>query len=340
MRLTKKDGTYYVSFRTADNRTKTISTRCTNEKDAARVVQESGLKDLEIAARAGRLTAEAIGHITTGRKMTMEKAVEEFPAYLRSIARSEKTIDNYAGTLRLWLKFAKCGHLPPASIAETHIAPFINQEGDAKATTRTAALSAISSLFDWCLGNGWAARNPTNNVHVIMNQLSHRQKEKKEVEIFTKEEVRQLLKATSEQQFWHFAITVAWNYALRLGDICQLEWACFDQPGKMIVWTDKRDKRIAVPISDNFSEFVTTIPVLSPQYLFPEQRDVIRDVKKRSRLSVQFMRLCDKCDIKGKSFHTLRHTRITEWNKQGKSLEDIGELVGHSSAGTTAGYVH
>ena len=62
---------------------------------------------------------------------------------------------------------------------------------------------------------------------------------------------------------------------LRLGDICKLEWECFTTAGKIIVHTDKSNKRLELPINGELSELVTQIPVEDGTYLFPEQRQTI-----------------------------------------------------------------
>jgi integrase len=65
----------------------------------------------------------------------------------------------------------------------------------------------------------------------------------------------------------------------------------------------------------------------------------MRDMARRSKLSVQFGRILDACEIKGKSFHCLRTTLATELNIKGESLENIAEALGHASTRTTEGYI-
>jgi integrase len=69
-------------------------------------------------------------------------------------------------------------------------------------------------------------------------------------------------------------------------------------------------------------------------------------------LSMQFLRLCEKLGIKGKSFHCLRHTVATsKFAKADKaalakklvdalSLEEIAALLDHKSTAKTKGYIH
>jgi integrase len=97
---------------------------------------------------------------------------------------------------------------------------------------------------------------------------------------------------------------------------------------------------------------VTQIPMSSPTHLFPEQHQIITDVRRRSLLSVQFARICERVGITSRSFHCIRHTAAGEkYRSLGKedlakrlaenlSMAQIKSLLGHSSAKTTRGYVH
>ena len=51
-----------------------------------------------------------------------------------------------------------------------------------------------------------------------------------------------------ESPFWRAACHLSLEYGLRLSDIAKLEWVSFLKPGKLIVWTDKHDRRIELPL--------------------------------------------------------------------------------------------
>lgn len=80
----------------------------------------------------------------------------------------------------------------------------------------------------------------------------------------------------------------------------------------------------------------------------PEDTELIRkltpallhDPEKRAKLSVHAGRIFARAGVEGKSFHCLRHSFVTRLSKSGKSLEEIGKIVGHSSTETTKGYAH
>ena len=200
----------------------------------------------------------------------------------------------------------------------------------------------LVAKFGFCVAKGWSAGDPARLVRVNLGTLSHAQKEVTEREPFTEFEFKRLVNALNKdgKMFWEFAVRLSWEIGLRLGDICNLEFDSFAKPGHIIVWTDKRDRRIAVPISKEIEELVTRIPLTSDKYLFPKERALNLDPKKRAILSVYFKRLAERQSIKDKTFHCLRHACITRWAKEGKSLESIGKHVGHASTKTTEGYVH
>jgi len=403
MKLKKVGGIYHASFRTAAGKTKSITTRCTNLEDARKAAAD--IADLELAARAGRLTNEAISHITTGRKMTMVKALESFEEWAR-MTNAGRTAYCQVKIIEQWIKSQDIENLPPSAINEMHIHRFINNpESDSKLGTRNTSLSAIRTFFTFATAKGWASHDPSKLVRVKMNIIPHELKEKAERQCFTRAEIKAILdyeakriegiamkqariewgrtlspaqrtllltmapeqvakaesnplvaakladswkeiitqeraRALHEEIFWTFAVTIGDELGLRLGDICQLEWECFRNPRTVIVWTDKRDRRIEVPISERIDELLTQIPVRDSKYLFPEQREIINDDKRRAVLSNTFLRACRRIGIQGKSYHSLRHATLTRWKKEGMSLEDIAVAAGHGNTKATEGYLH
>lgn len=338
----KATGVYKVGIHTPSGRKKYISTKATSLDEAKRIVKDSGLADLQSAAKAGRLTQQAISHITAGRKLTILKAIDAFRNW-GATAFSTIYLTNLVDTLLLWSERAQVGHLPLAAIADHHIDPWINDvTSGAKASTRKVQLAALRTFFKFCSVKGWCAGNPAALVRVRFDLLSHEQKESRDIQTFTEAEVRKLLAyfQKMESPFWTFAVALSYEIGLRLGDVCQLEWASFEPSGTITVWTAKRAKRIQVPLSRPVSELLTRIPVTSMQYVFPEERLIYLDPARRSRFSVYFARFCAELDIQGKSFHSLRHTRVTKWRREGLTLEDIAQKVGHSNTKTTAGYDH
>lgn len=154
---------------------------------------------------------------------------------------------------------------------------------------------------------------------------------------------------SQEKTFWRFAVLCSRENGLRLGDICNLTWKCFtEEPHALVVWTDKTDKRIVHKMSPILEDALGEIISTHPDWLFPEQRELNKDVKKRATLSYQFTRICERLGIKGKSFHHLRHRKqnVEDINSMAKrlakslSMEEMKTLLGHSNTRTTEIYSH
>ena len=389
MKLTKRDGVYHVAVAGKGGRSRLITTGCSDRTKALKVLSESGVAELEMAAKAGHLTREAIGHITTGRRLTMDKVMEPFEDWLKTCARSPKTVVNNLITVRSWLADMKLGGVAPAAISADHIAKWINDpDNQTKRSTRGIALSCIRSLFNFMATNGWIVADVSKLVALDFSVLSHDQKEPAQRQPFTPDELERLttylksevrvigLEMTrvenaddysdngravklaelggkrDELFFWLFAVTCSAQNGLRLSDVAGLEWRCFGEPGKIIVWMEKTNRRIEHILTPELEAMVTQIQVNSPTHLFPDQHAIISNVKRRALLSVQFSRICERIGIKGKSYHCTRHAAASEKyhaiDKDGLakklaetlSMSQIKALLGHSSAGSTKIYVH
>jgi integrase len=218
------------------------------------------------------------------------------------------------------------------------------------------------SFFDWLAAKGYTTGNLAKLVPVDLAKLTMEQKEPKEKMAFTHQEIVNLLritdpatKSTGSSRWWHYAISVGRYAGLRLGDIAQMEfdnWHVNDTIQKLVVWTEKRDKRVSLKIDDmgqtgraalllawnNVKHGMLSVSS-SPMYIFPEEAAITLDARRRSLHSKQFGKLCKEAGIEGKTFHSLRRTFITDAKKKGIPMEHIAAQVGHSSTKTTEAYV-
>lgn len=389
MKLKKIDGIYHAQFRTATGGRRTISTKQSDREQALAVVKQAGIAEMEQAGLAGRLSREVVGRILTGKRMTLAKAVEPFQEWMKSRGRSPKTIAENIITLRAWVREMKLESLPPAAVTEGHLADWINDADKTRSqNTRQVALGHLRTFFTFCCANGWVSADPSQAVGIDHSVLSHEQKEPVERLPFTAAEIEKLvahLKSSlaaidrdiqrveldanytangravklgklsgprSDLAFWLFAVNCSTQTGLRLSDVAGLEWRCFLEAGKLIVWMDKTNRRIAHALSPELEGMVTQLTVADPIHLFPQQRQIIGDVHRRALLSVQFKRLCERVGIMGKSYHCIRHAAASEQYHaidkdalakrlaETLSMSQIKQLLGHSSDKSTRTYVH
>ena len=352
MKLEKSDrGVYHASYWTPFG-TKTTSTKAHSKEEAQKVVKASKIEQIEQAAKAGALTQSAISQILSGKQVTTSQALHEWTKWLELNSGSRFTVSSYATTLNAWIQDMELSSVMPSMITAKHISDWVNnRRSAAKLSTRRMWLSVIRKFYKFLTGIGYALANPSLLVTIHWQNLSHEQKETKEKEVFSDIEFSRLVVAADNWQikshtpgFWGVAIRLSRYLGLRLGDICNLEWAALKfKPGyiQIKVWTRKRNTPVCLPLDEpELQRAIAMIRHDDAQYCYPLERYISNEPKDRHRLSKYFQRLCEMAGIEGKSFHCLRHTYATECARKGKSMPHIAADLGHRHLTTTELYIH
>lgn len=285
------------------------------------------------------------------RAHATDKTVDEvLPAWKESLRFrrfAPETRHTYEKWVGVWIDRMEMGERQLSSINELDVDKYINAENRVKRSTRMLMLASLGSFFRFLNAKGWMRGDPTKLVRLDLSLLSHRQKEVHKAPAFTDDEVQKLLDYTAPDGdrpdvFWHAAIAIGRYTGLRISDICTLEWDCLSKPGKIAVWTQKRDKRVELPLKPKaLADAIKSIPMINDKYLFPERREMYMgaDVRQRSRIQQEFKDLTRPLGIIDKTFHGFRATYVTAQNAAGIPILHIAQQVGHSSAGTTMGYL-
>lgn len=303
----------------------------TGDKDEAfRLAKEANLEAIEFAARANLLTAEAVQRLSAGGKISGLKALDMWREHPATKRRAPNTVATYDSHIRRFLHRYKLENAPISAATEGNMDSFVNGRDDVGVSTREVRLAALSHFFRFTHAKGMTMGNPATLLEVDLSGLTFEQKEPKKREAFTDEELTWL--STVEHPFWTPAIVLGENYGLRISDIINLEWASFDMPGSLIVWTDKHDKRIEMALVHSL---IGMLPKREGRWVFERQHRLTK-----SAASISFARILRKLGIHGKSFHCLRHTFATRRSELGDSVDAIRQKLGHSFSTTTQGYIH
>ena len=353
MKLIKdqETGIYSVRFKGADGKVHVRTTKTTSKGDAMIVVEQAGVAKLELAAKANALTAETVTAIVAGRKITAATATDQWLDWLRT-NREISTVTNHGYYVAAWLERLDAKTWPIARLTEQHVDGFVNDQSETTAATRGSRLAALRSFFLFCSARGYVVGNPAALVEVRLRDLTHEQKEPKKRVPITADEYRRIMAWPTEDmalgKFMTAATAISYWTGLRLADIASLEWPCFTGT-ELIVWTGKRDRRVALPLSNPLIGSGELKMVLlgvaedarpGARYIFPDAHKIVTDPTDRAKVSVYYGRLLDQIGIEGKSFHCLRHAFVTRLKKAGVTIEEIGRIVGHSNTKTTEGYAH
>ena len=280
--------------------------------------------------------------MNTQKPRKIGEILAEWSRYLE-LSKSPGTAAAYSQMVGPWLRKLGASKLIESVTFEAMQA-FVN-DPSLRRPARCSRLAALRHLWRYAHRMGWVQHFQADAVFIDHRSMSLEQLEARVRLPFTEDEYAAI--AANTEGFWHYAAALGWWAGLRLGDICTLERSSVGQD-EIIVWTRKRGKRVALPLDDPLigsGELRLVIRQMrvgtDAVYFFPEKR--VRYIAGwDGSLSNEFAKILREIGLKscGKSFHSLRHSAVTRWKTAGKSLEEIGRLVAHSSQKTTQGYIH
>lgn len=200
--------------------------------------------------------------------------------------------------------------------------PFTEQEHDfilagyeQEATTLTSELTSLETYLAAALASHRHPDALQSRIQKVQAQLSH-------------------------NLFWRCAVQLSWHTGLRIGDICQLEWASLSTPMRLIVWTEKTNARIELRLKPSLATLLKSVPKKDDVMVFPEEAGTYGQIQRRSNFSVEFSRFLDKLEIPNRSFHGFRHAYASRAAQMGMPLDHIRQRLGHTSEEMTKRYVH
>lgn len=349
MTLTKNECGYWeVRVKGKDGKIKSFSTKQKDKREAKRVIAEAKIAELERASEIGVLTRNVIMAITCGTRMDTDKAALEWIRAMHRRGYAASTTQNAMIWITAFFNARNLHKRSVLDITEDDVDQWINKDDPTvKASTRKIMLSQVRSFCDFCVDKGWMMANPAGFAAVDLSKLLHTQKEVEHRQAFMDAEIDELLAALDPETgtssyrspFWFAAVAISRYTGLRLGDIACLEWASFSTPGKIAVWTQKRDKRVELDLTpDVLRRAVSLIPRVDDTFCFPDKRQDMKG-SRRGRASIDFADILASLCIFGKSFHCLRHTYIQDCYLRGIPIPHIAVNVGHSNEETTKGYL-
>lgn len=339
-----KTGKYSVEYLVAPGKSVTQKLNTTSKKEAEKIIRDSKIAELEHMAKVGTLQRDAISNLIAGKNAKVSHIINEWKQYKENLAHSVNTIYLQECMVNSFISYANIkGGI--SSITPKKVSEWLNSDDGVSLAQREQRLSAVRSLMEFAVAAGYTNQDPSKLVAIDKGKLSHEQKEERPKIAFKKAEYDKLVKHAP--YFFRQAVQLCWWTGLRIVDVCGLEWSCFDSANETLtIHTQKRDKRICLPINDPLIGGGVLLNVFQqiefndPQYCFPEQREWMSSPKSRSKLSLYFSRLLQRLDMyeEGKGWHSLRRSFVSRCKREGKELEDIAIWVGHSNTKTTEKY--
>jgi len=279
---------------------------------------------------------------------TVEKFLTEWFAG-KEATKARGTIVRYRHTVRSFLKFlGKRASANLANIRPSDIVAFRDQqvvEGKSQGTANMV-VKTLRVPFNVARRQGLILANPAEAVDLFDADEQSRH-------AFTREQLVDLLKVADEE--WRGMILLGACHGLRLGDAARLTWENINTERQSLVFHPQKTahgsnrKAEEYPMHQDLSDYINSLPIRSnnpKEPLFPTLSK--RKMTGRIGLSQTFRGLMHKAGIfaegesterkKGKgrrvfelSFHSLRHTAISELANHGVAKEIRMKLSGHKS---------
>ena len=198
----------------------------------------------------------------------------------------------------------------------------------------------IKSIYNLFIKAKMMASNPFQGA---LEKKSHTKKQKRD--ILTDEELKTLLDYKKDDRI-QFLFICSLYTGLRLSDCCLLKWANVDWGQNLLkVIPLKTQRHMADPIH------IPIHPLLmkelekamskrkgKDEYVYEENAMGYKNKKVNYSVSSIFHKL--KLNLKKKTFHSLRHTFISNAANNGTSIQVLQKLVGHSSVNMSMAYYH
>jgi integrase len=354
----------YWSYRAADGRRLKKSTRVpASSPDARRIAKEVGeaMEKAESVIKRGVAIGEQLRKIIDE---TLERAGEpklDDPTVAEWLARwiknqdgsvSPNSLRRYQSAVDVFQKFlgpranARLNVITPGEIVRFR--DQLLSEGRSESTVNLLVTVILKSAFTAAVRDGVLFRNPIASVRSL-------RVEKAERGVFSPGEVSRLIRVAKGE--WKTLITLAYFTGQRLRDCVELGWQDIDvDEGRIIFQQQKRRKRVVVPIHAELSEHLNKIslPEATHSPLFPKLSK--EKINGSQGLSAQFRKIMDKAGIESgvarkrggkaghnvsvRSFHSLRHSCISQMMNAGIAPEIRQRISGHSSLSIHQDYSH
>ena len=356
---------WMMKYRAEDGRVVMRSTKQRDHRKALVIANET--ERMAEKARAGEITQAAVlknlGEIlerTTGESIPVKNIKSFFDEYLdskKSRGTASSTIKRYNPVLNGFLQ-----SIPPArqkasigSITVTEIENFINREKSSGKSESTCdfTLKVLSSVLASAHRKGFALSNPALAVEPFYGTPNER-------EPFSRDHVKALLKAADNE--WKGMILLGYHAGLRLQDASNLKWENIDQSEWTLKFEEmktarrkrKEDSSTRIVLHHDLIDWLKKQKAgIGKAPLFPRLHG--RAPGSAQGLSNEFGSLMRKADIKpspgkaarGKgrtfqkfSFHSLRHSMVSNLANAGVEADIRKQISGHSSDSIHRRYVH
>lgn len=265
--------------------------------------------------------------------LSYKKDLEQFASFLKNQFETEDIDQASPSMVRSW---------------QVHL-----KEAGAEARTMNRKLSCLRSFYKFCLRNGIITKNPLYNIKAV--------KTPKRLPTFVEgTKMDKLLdgdfqlKGEGEKGFPpgfegirdKVLLDLFYFTGMRVSELVGLKQGSFDAGAQTIKVLGKRSKERIIPLAPEMVEMLSNYLKELEAQEFPKSDLVLFYTEKGQPATRQYIyKVVNKylgtvTTLKKKSPHVLRHTFATHMLNNDAPINDIKEILGHSSLAATQVYTH
>jgi len=221
------------------------------------------------------------------------------------------------------------------SVSAESIQEVLDQRARVRATaTVSKDRKLLSKFFADAVRVGHMDKNPVSATHIDKVTCTERKP-------FAPDEVKRMLKNADEE--WKRVIAVASMTGLRLRDAIRIGSSFYDKAlDAILIVETKTGKRLTIPVNDTLRD------ILKNEHIAPTLRELSNGALNKRFLKILEAAEIDREPVVGagknttyrKSFHSLRHTFVSNLTNAGVDPEIRRKLAGHSSVEIHEVYTH
>lgn len=270
--------------------------------------------------------------------MTREEYIIKFEKIMKLRGFTESTRGTYGGIFNSFLWYCYNNKTEPSEAKDDLIIDFVLKTDSASSVRQRHGV--VRNFFDWILGD-------KNRLKYI----PYPPKVHRVVNYFTLAELEALINAIDNKK-QKAAVFLQYGCGLRVSEVVKIKRTDFikkyDSDTKLFFYDlriiGKGNKERVIPVPDYSIKYIedhlANLPPkeVNSEYLFAGQ---FQDHYAAKTIQVVVKRALKKIGYTKKaSTHTLRHSKGTHLHHNGVDIQDIADLLGHSSLNTARIYSH
>lgn len=274
--------------------------------------------------------------------------LKDFLNYLQHEKRySDKTVISYQKDLQQFQDFLHNDLIAGDDVTSRHVRAWlvdlINKKKLSPSSIRRK-LSALNTYFNWLQKRGGIKVNPAKGITSLKLP-------KRVPQYLTNRSAEGMMQELqSNIQDWkdrrnYLIIELLYSAGIRRQELIDLEWTDIDHGRKFITVLGKGKKERNIPVAQHLVEQLEDYKKVVKEH-FDYIPNSIFVTDKGTKLYPKFVynvvkrSLTKFSTLQKRSPHVLRHTFATHLLNNGADLNDIKELLGHSSLASTQVYTH